>query len=134
MLASDIPANREVGLDESSYFPLGNIAALAEGLARLAQTGEPDDSRAARQRRVAQIFDWNRISEQTLEVYRRVNDGLIRSRQVGQVNVHVRARSSGVGSPRGRQSTISAVSRHMTGSLAGETNAVSRNHSREIPE
>jgi glycosyltransferase involved in cell wall biosynthesis len=70
ILASDIPANVEVGLDSSSYFPLGDTAALAHRLRRLAETSLNEDVRAARMLWTAQTYDWDRIAEQTLAVYR----------------------------------------------------------------
>jgi glycosyltransferase involved in cell wall biosynthesis len=74
ILASDIPANLEVGLDESSYFPVGNIAALTQALARLEHTSPEAQTRATRRRWAIQTYDWNRIAEQTLRVYRRVHN------------------------------------------------------------
>jgi glycosyltransferase involved in cell wall biosynthesis len=70
VLASDIPANVEVGLDSSDYFPLGDTVALSRGLTRLAETPLNESDRAARRRWTAQKYDWDRIAEQTLEVYR----------------------------------------------------------------
>ena len=72
VLASDIPANLEIGLDESSYFPLGDVAALAEGLARVARMPQDESMRAARRGWVATTYDWKLIAEQTLRVYRRI--------------------------------------------------------------
>lgn len=74
VLASDIPANLEVGLDKSSYFPLGNIVALADGLARLARISQETHTRAARQKWAMQAYNWDRIAEQTLRVYQRVSN------------------------------------------------------------
>jgi glycosyltransferase involved in cell wall biosynthesis len=72
VLASDIPANLEVGLEETAYFPLGNTQALAAGLARI-QASPPDEAaREARRQFVAARYDWNLIAERTLQVYRRV--------------------------------------------------------------
>jgi glycosyltransferase involved in cell wall biosynthesis len=69
VLASDIPANLEVGLDESSYFPVGDRGALASALRRLGQT--PRDSAALDARRTSTLgsYDWDRIAEQTFAVY-----------------------------------------------------------------
>jgi len=80
VLASDIPANIEVGLDRSDYFPMGDIAALAAGLERLAQAPQQDEMRAARREWVARNYDWNRIAGQTLGVYRRVLPAFAASR------------------------------------------------------
>lgn len=72
VVASDIPANLELGLDARSYFPLGDVDALAERLASVART--PGSDEAARRRRewVTEKFDWDRVAEQTLAVYLRV--------------------------------------------------------------
>jgi glycosyltransferase involved in cell wall biosynthesis len=72
ILASDIPANLEIGLDASSYFPVGDRSELARSLLRLAQAPPDEAARAARRRWTVRNFDWNRIAEQTLAVYRRV--------------------------------------------------------------
>jgi len=70
VLASDIPANMELGLDTASYFPLGDTVALADRLTQLAEVPLNEDARAARRRWTSQRYDWDRIAEQTLEVYR----------------------------------------------------------------
>jgi glycosyltransferase involved in cell wall biosynthesis len=69
VLASDIPANLEVGLDESSYYPLGNCDALASGLRRLERLPRDESARAARRSRTLASYDWDRIAEQTFAVY-----------------------------------------------------------------
>jgi glycosyltransferase involved in cell wall biosynthesis len=74
ILASDIPANLEVGLDKSSYFPLGDTVALAQALARVARTPQRTCARSTLQLRALQTYDWNRIAEQTLRVYQRVSN------------------------------------------------------------
>jgi glycosyltransferase involved in cell wall biosynthesis len=70
--ASNIPANLEVGLSQSSYFPVGNVNALAERLTQLA--GDPLDevARDRRMRWVVEHYDWGRIAQQTYAVYSRV--------------------------------------------------------------
>lgn len=72
VIASSIPANLEIGLDEASYFPVGDTEALAERLRQFAQA--PPDPQAAEARRqwVASTYDWDRIAAQTLAVYQRV--------------------------------------------------------------
>jgi glycosyltransferase involved in cell wall biosynthesis len=72
VLASNIPAHLELGLDKADYFPVGDIAALSRGLTRLAQTPQDDATRDNRIRWVAAAFDWDRIAAQTLAVYQRV--------------------------------------------------------------
>jgi glycosyltransferase involved in cell wall biosynthesis len=70
VLASNIAANLEVGLEPASYFPLGNIAALADGLTRLQDAPADLRARAQRRRWTAEKYDWDRIARETLEVYR----------------------------------------------------------------
>jgi glycosyltransferase involved in cell wall biosynthesis len=71
VLASDIPANLEIGLDTTSYFPLGKLPALAERLQRLVvepREGPLDDSR---RKWVAARFDWDSIAARTAAIYER---------------------------------------------------------------
>lgn len=72
VLASNIPANLEVGLDESSYFPLGDIARLSQGLLRLRNGTTQADVRAARRRWVVSQFSWDDIASRTVALYERV--------------------------------------------------------------
>lgn len=66
MLLSDIGPNRDLGLSARHYFPVGDVAALAAALAR------PAESYAVDRDAVRAAFDWDRIAEQTLAVYREV--------------------------------------------------------------
>ena len=72
VLASDIPANLEIGLPQTSYFPMGNTAALAERLSALARTQQDESAREGRKRWVLERYDWGRIAQQTRAVYTRV--------------------------------------------------------------
>jgi len=72
VLASDIPANIEVSLDPSDYFPLGDIASLTDRLTQLANTPSDESARARRRQWVTQHYDWDRIADQTLQVYRSI--------------------------------------------------------------
>jgi glycosyltransferase involved in cell wall biosynthesis len=71
VIASDIPANREVGLDHSSYFPVGNVQALALALSRIASEPAADPEGLSQRREwVSRNYNWDRISAQTLDVYK----------------------------------------------------------------
>jgi glycosyltransferase involved in cell wall biosynthesis len=72
VLASNIPANLEVGLPQASYFPVGDVTALIERLADVARAPRDDGARDARRRWVAERYDWERIAQQTHAVYSRV--------------------------------------------------------------
>lgn len=69
VLLSDIDANLDLGLSKDNYFPVGDVAALTERLAR-AQPVPAVDGKALCER-----FDWNLIAADTLAAYRRVVQG-----------------------------------------------------------
>jgi glycosyltransferase involved in cell wall biosynthesis len=75
VLASDIPANLEIALDERCYFPLGNTAALARLLDAVSHSAQSDADRALRRDFVARNYDWNKVAEQTLLAYRAALEG-----------------------------------------------------------
>jgi glycosyltransferase involved in cell wall biosynthesis len=68
-LASDIPANLELGLSGQEYFPLRDIPAMARRMAERAAI--PVDAAAIRSRRewIAQRYDWRSIAAATLGAY-----------------------------------------------------------------
>lgn len=68
-LASDIPANREVGLPEECYVPVGDIVALAAAIGRACTSGPSDSERMAVRARIAREFDWDRIAQVTRDLY-----------------------------------------------------------------
>lgn len=72
VIASDIPANLEVGLPAANYFPLGDAAALAQRLQALAAHGEDASARRQRREWVVSRYDWGDIARRTLKVYQRV--------------------------------------------------------------
>ena len=70
VLASDIPANLEVGLPPEDYFPLGDIDALAAAIERkLARPFSPEERRQ-RAHEIEQQYGWPSIAERTAAVYR----------------------------------------------------------------
>ena len=73
VLASDIPGNREMGLDEACYFQVGDTDALAKRLRELAQASpEARAVIAARLRVACARFNWDTIAESTMQVMLRV--------------------------------------------------------------
>jgi glycosyltransferase involved in cell wall biosynthesis len=73
VLASDIPANREIRLDEASYFPVGDTQTLAHRLHELAAiTAEERALIAKRLVESCVRYDWDAIAESTLKVLERV--------------------------------------------------------------
>ena len=62
VVASDIPANLEIGLDVSHYFPCGNIEKLADRL-------EEKISHSCKIHYDMHLYNWDIIAKQTAEVY-----------------------------------------------------------------
>jgi glycosyltransferase involved in cell wall biosynthesis len=69
VLASDIPANLEVGLPATNYFPLGDVAAMAKHIQQLTQIPLDMTSREDIRTWVTQRYNWNDIANKTLAVY-----------------------------------------------------------------
>ncbi len=72
VIASDIPANLEVGLPSHQYYPLGDVAALSSLMQEFSRHEISKDSRETLRTWVAGRFDWKKIAEQTLGVYRSI--------------------------------------------------------------
>lgn len=68
-LASDIPANLEVGLPNQHYFRLGDISDLARGLRHLAEVGINENSKLNIREWLSENYDWKTIARQTYGVY-----------------------------------------------------------------
>ncbi len=66
VVVSNIPANMEVGLDESCYFPVGNVEALCD---KLTEILSQDYYRVSYD---MGKYDWDHIATQVAEVYRAV--------------------------------------------------------------
>jgi len=75
VIASDIPANKAIGLREGSYFPLGNVEELARRIRAIASIPPPMDDLIAVRSEVCSRYDWDAIARETLSVYRRVAEG-----------------------------------------------------------
>ena len=75
VLASDIPANREIGLPDDHYFPVGNTEALAERLKSVATGLLITSKREELRKWVADRFDWKDVARQTMNAYRTVVAG-----------------------------------------------------------
>lgn len=66
MLMSDIPANRDVGLPNANYFPVGDVDALAEALRTPAETFGVNGDEIRRR------FNWDVVAHAATDVYRKV--------------------------------------------------------------
>jgi glycosyltransferase involved in cell wall biosynthesis len=73
VLASDIPANLEVGLDPSCYFRVGDTHALASLLRDVAQlSAERREAVGQKLRAACAPYNWDSIADATLKVLERV--------------------------------------------------------------
>lgn len=64
VIVSDIPANKEVGLPDSDYFPVGNVEALAEKLREVMAQSIKHVSYDMHK------YDWEKIADQVAEIYK----------------------------------------------------------------
>ncbi|MGA2365707.1 MAG: glycosyltransferase family 4 protein [Steroidobacteraceae bacterium] len=65
-LASDIPGNREIGLDAQSYFTVGDTNTLAAKLRDLASAPDARRAAAVRYAEICSRYDWTEIARATL--------------------------------------------------------------------
>lgn len=70
VVASAIPGNLAVGLEPSSYFPVGDVDALAARLEAVTAHPATSEERAARRAFVATHYNWADAAADTLVVYR----------------------------------------------------------------
>lgn len=72
VIASDIPANLEVGLAGAHYFKLGDVTALAGKLKDFAEREYDAHTARATQDWVTSRFDWSEVASATRAVYSKV--------------------------------------------------------------
>lgn len=73
VLASDISPNREVPLPGNRYFPVGDINLLVSRIERLFRRGISKEEKNAQNQLLKRSYNWDRIAEQTKEVYQNVS-------------------------------------------------------------
>lgn len=69
VITSDIPANLEVGLDETHYFHLGDVAELAKRLKVYSAIPIDSDEHNRRREWVSERYKWRDIARRTHDVY-----------------------------------------------------------------
>lgn len=81
-IASDIPANLEVGLPDNQYFPVGDVSCLSSRLRTIALKKRDSDYRDSVREWVHSKYDWDAIAQSTLNVYQSIcnprSDGPLR--------------------------------------------------------
>ena len=75
-IASNIPANRDVGLlKEDRFFEAGDINGLVKMIEKFVHESLTDDARRIQLREVAEKYNWDKIAEKTFEVYKEILNG-----------------------------------------------------------
>ena len=69
-IASDIPANRNVELSENRFFRLGDIIELNTKIHEFIDRPLNDEEKRRQINLIAERYDWEKIAEKTMEVYR----------------------------------------------------------------
>ncbi len=78
VVGSDIPANHEIELPARSYFQVGDIDAMATAISTIPKAVPPLIWQRL-QHRVHEEFDWPRIAEQTVRLYRNSLSGRLQT-------------------------------------------------------
>ena len=84
VIVSDIPANKEVELPPERYFRCGDVDDLKEKMEVLLEQGLSERERKEIRRQIEEKYNWDRIAEQTIGVYRKVLDQKTESRAQSQ--------------------------------------------------
>ena len=71
VLVSDIPANKEVELPAEGYFRCGDVDNLQLKLRFLLEKELSKIEKQALRRLIAEKYNWNKIADQTIAVYRK---------------------------------------------------------------
>ena len=72
VLASDIEANRELGLRPSRYYPVGSVSDLAAKMDELISLGLPPDEALEIQAMLARDYDWTEVARRTRDLFAHV--------------------------------------------------------------
>ena len=72
VLVSDIPANKEVDLSAERYFRCGDAHDLQKKMETLLDKDLTEMEKRDLRLRIAEKYNWPKIAEQTIEVYRKV--------------------------------------------------------------
>jgi len=71
VLVSDIPANKEVNLPADWYFRCGDVDDLKKKMELLLRKGLFEEEQNKIRSQLEEKYNWDRIAEQTIEVYRK---------------------------------------------------------------
>jgi len=71
-IASDIPANKEVGLSNQRFFKAGDVDELAKKIKEFINKPLSDDEKEKQIHMVSKKYNWENIAKETLRVYKKV--------------------------------------------------------------
>ena len=71
-IASDIPANRNVGLDDDRFFKPGDVNAIAAKIEEFINKPFKEEERERQIYMITEQYNWGKIAEDTLKVYKSV--------------------------------------------------------------
>jgi glycosyltransferase involved in cell wall biosynthesis len=71
-IASDIPANKNVPLDNDRFFKVGDAKSLKEKMKNIINKKWDEDDRKRQISMIAEKYNWGEIAKETLKVYKRV--------------------------------------------------------------
>ena len=72
VLVSDIPANKEVALSPERFFRCGDLKELQEKIELLLEQGLSEKEWQSYELQINEKYNWRKIAEQTLAVYKKV--------------------------------------------------------------
>lgn len=72
VLASNIPANMELIINEDDAFPPGNIKIMKNKISEFIESPNKGKVISANKKRIKNEFNWDRIAEETMSVYEKV--------------------------------------------------------------
>jgi glycosyltransferase involved in cell wall biosynthesis len=71
-LASDIPANKELGLSEDRYFKPWDAVTLINKIKEFVDKPMPQEARDTQARQILERYHWDKAADETFHVYERV--------------------------------------------------------------
>jgi glycosyltransferase involved in cell wall biosynthesis len=71
-IASDIPANRNIMLDERRYFETGNAKSIADKINEFISTPWNEEDSSVQINMISDRYDWEKIAEKTLDIYKHI--------------------------------------------------------------
>ncbi len=71
-IASDIPANRNVSLNEDRFFKTGDIQSITTHIDDFLNKQWDEEDREKQISMINELYNWEKIADETLKVYRRI--------------------------------------------------------------